>query len=83
MTCSHNRPTLLYNNPHHTVMGTSIKPDNIWSLDLVRTVIRNHFPYPRETKRIKTHGFKKRMSTPAGRAVLMRRILKGRHVLSH
>ena len=49
----------------------------------VRTNIRCHFPRPSEVKRIRRHGWKARMATPAGRRVLMRRILKGRHVLSH
>ncbi|XP_053669812.1 39S ribosomal protein L34, mitochondrial [Anopheles nili] len=54
-----------------------------WGLLSSRTVIRNHFPRARETKRIRVHGWLKRMATPGGRRVLMRRILKGRHVLSH
>ncbi|XP_022194160.2 39S ribosomal protein L34, mitochondrial [Nilaparvata lugens] len=54
-----------------------------WSLGSVRTSIVNTFPYPRETKRVRVHGFKKRMATPGGRKVLMRRILKGRFILSH
>ncbi|RZF44903.1 hypothetical protein LSTR_LSTR015569 [Laodelphax striatellus] len=54
-----------------------------WSMGSVRTSIVNTFPYPRETKRVRVHGFKKRMSTPGGRKVLMRRILKGRFILSH
>lgn len=45
--------------------------------------VREHFPRPNERKRINRHGWNKRMSTPAGRRILMRRILKGRHVLSH
>lgn len=49
----------------------------------MRTNIRNNWPRPREGKRIKVHGWLKRMSTVSGRRVLMRRILKGRHVLSH
>ncbi|XP_069946570.1 large ribosomal subunit protein bL34m [Cherax quadricarinatus] len=48
-----------------------------------RTNVRNHFPRPNERKRILRHGWKQRMSTAAGRRVLMRRILKGRHILSH
>ncbi|XP_045616280.2 large ribosomal subunit protein bL34m [Procambarus clarkii] len=48
-----------------------------------RTVIRDHFPRPNERKRILRHGWKQRMSTPSGRKILMRRILKGRHVYSH
>ena len=45
--------------------------------------VRIFFPRPSEIKRIKKHGWKHRLSTPSGRSVLMRRILKGRHVLSH
>ncbi|XP_059486438.1 large ribosomal subunit protein bL34m [Neocloeon triangulifer] len=45
--------------------------------------IRCHFPRPNEAKRIRRHGWKKRMSTLNGRKILMNRILKGRFVLSH
>ena len=50
---------------------------------ILKTKMRCHFPKPREVKRIKVHGWDTRMSTPEGRRVLMRRILKGKHVLSH
>ncbi|XP_063980991.1 large ribosomal subunit protein bL34m [Diachasmimorpha longicaudata] len=45
--------------------------------------VRNNWPRPKETKRIKTHGYAKRMSTLAGRKIIMRRILKGCSILSH
>ncbi|XP_018338692.1 PREDICTED: 39S ribosomal protein L34, mitochondrial [Trachymyrmex septentrionalis] len=54
-----------------------------WGLTFVRNRMRYHFPHPSERKRIKKHGWFARLSTPNGRKILQRRILKGKHVLSH
>ena len=37
---------------------------------------------PKKRKRARTHGFRERMKSPGGRAVLKRRKLKGRKKLS-
>ncbi|MBI3943459.1 MAG: 50S ribosomal protein L34 [Chloroflexi bacterium] len=37
---------------------------------------------PKKRRRMRVHGFRKRMSTKDGRTVLKRRILKGRHSLT-
>ncbi|XP_015601103.1 39S ribosomal protein L34, mitochondrial [Cephus cinctus] len=58
-------------------------PGGLWSLTFFRTRMRYHFPRPNEVRRIKRHGWQARMSTPSGRKILMRRILKGKFVLSH
>lgn len=54
-----------------------------WNLMPIRTNIRNNFPRAKEIKRVTSYGWKARMSTLEGRRILMRRILKGRHILSH
>lgn len=62
---------------------TNIVPNNFWSVNSARTNIIIKFPRPSEVKRVTKFGWRARMKTPGGRAVLMRRILKGRHVLAH
>ncbi|XP_047996175.1 39S ribosomal protein L34, mitochondrial [Leguminivora glycinivorella] len=59
-----------------------VKPDS-FSLQSIRTNVRCYFPRPNEVKRVRRHGWKARMSTPAGRRIIMRRLLKGRFVLTH
>ncbi|KAK9506168.1 hypothetical protein O3M35_008149 [Rhynocoris fuscipes] len=54
-----------------------------WNKHFRITNARCYFPRPNENMRIKKHGWNYRMSTEGGRKVLMNRILKGRHALSH
>lgn len=49
----------------------------------VRGNVRWYFEKCSEVKRIRKFSYKKRLSTPGGRQVIMRRILKGKHVLTH
>jgi len=58
-------------------------PSRAFGLSAALANVRNHFPRPNEKKRIVRHGWLARLATKGGRAILMRRILKGRHVLSH
>lgn len=77
--------TTLKSNFHALTEGSiqpSTRPGGIFDI-FTRNIIRCHFPRPSERKRIKRHGYWKRMSTEAGRKILMRRILRGKHVLSH
>ncbi|KAG7196351.1 hypothetical protein KM043_001331 [Ampulex compressa] len=54
-----------------------------WGLIFARTKMRYHFPHPNERKRVKKFGWFARMATLSGRKIIMRRILKGKHVLTH
>ncbi|CAG2184168.1 unnamed protein product [Oppiella nova] len=49
----------------------------------VRHNVRWFFEKPSEVKRIRKHGWIARISTQKGRNIVMRRILRGRHVLTH
>ncbi|KAH8400779.1 hypothetical protein KR009_000931, partial [Drosophila setifemur] len=60
-----------------------VRQKHAFNRAVLKPKVRCHFPKPMEVKRINVHGWDKRISTPEGRRTLMRRILKGRHDLSH
>lgn len=64
-------------------ISNQLQRNGAWGHIFVRNKVRCYFPRPCELKRIKRHGYKARLSTAAGRRTIMRRMLKGRHVLSH
>ncbi|XP_026463644.1 39S ribosomal protein L34, mitochondrial [Ctenocephalides felis] len=83
-------PQVLPANTMHSLVSSAqalvpVLPNagGLFSLTSIRTKIRIHFPRPNERRRVKRHGWEFRMSTTNGRRVIMRRILKGRHVLTH
>uniref|UniRef100_A0A8C2TFZ4 Large ribosomal subunit protein bL34m n=1 Tax=Coturnix japonica TaxID=93934 RepID=A0A8C2TFZ4_COTJA len=49
----------------------------------IRTKARGNNYQPNNRKRKRTHGWIKRISTPAGIEVILRRMLKGRKSLTH
>ncbi|XP_069734435.1 large ribosomal subunit protein bL34m [Phaenicophaeus curvirostris] len=57
--------------------------ESSWNCQQVRTKARGNEYQPNNRKRKRTHGWIKRISTPAGVAVILRRMLKGRKSLSH
>ena len=69
--------------PACAVIGATLNQSRSISLATALFNVRCHFPRPDEVKRITRHGWKHRLSTKKGRKILMRRILKNRHVLSH
>ncbi|XP_068517697.1 large ribosomal subunit protein bL34m [Anas acuta] len=58
-------------------------PVSSWSLQQVRLKARGNEYQPNNRKRKRTHGWIKRISTPGGIEVILRRMLKGRKSLSH
>ncbi|KAF4805617.1 39S ribosomal protein L34, mitochondrial [Turdus rufiventris] len=63
---------------------TSIRvPVPAWSFQQIRGKSRGNEYQPNNWKRKKTHGWIKRIRTPGGIAVILRRMLKGRKSLSH
>uniref|UniRef100_A0A1B6DFW3 Uncharacterized protein n=1 Tax=Clastoptera arizonana TaxID=38151 RepID=A0A1B6DFW3_9HEMI len=70
-------------HPHILTKTENVAPRTNWLLNFVRTKIRENFPIPKENIRVKVGGWKTKIKTKGGRAQIMRRILKGRHVLTH
>lgn len=60
-----------------------VGPVSSWSLQQVRLKARGNEYQPNNRKRKRTHGWIKRISTPGGIEVILRRMLKGRKSLSH
>ncbi|XP_052657353.1 39S ribosomal protein L34, mitochondrial [Harpia harpyja] len=58
-------------------------PAPSWNHQQIRTKARGNEYQPNNRKRKRTHGWIKRISTPAGIEVILRRMLKGRKSLSH
>ncbi|XP_062452479.1 large ribosomal subunit protein bL34m [Rhea pennata] len=58
-------------------------PVSSWNHQQIRTKARGNEYQPNNRKRKRTHGWIKRISTPAGIEVILRRMLKGRRSLSH
>ncbi|XP_054031090.1 39S ribosomal protein L34, mitochondrial [Dryobates pubescens] len=58
-------------------------PASPWSLQQVRGKARGNEYQPNNRKRKRTHGWLKRISTPGGVEVILRRMLKGRKSLTH
>ncbi|KFQ28838.1 hypothetical protein N332_07231, partial [Mesitornis unicolor] len=58
-------------------------PVSFWIHQQIRTKARGNEYQPNNRKRKRTHGWIKRISTPAGIEVILRRMLKGRKSLSH
>uniref|UniRef100_A0A8C5IQV1 Large ribosomal subunit protein bL34m n=1 Tax=Junco hyemalis TaxID=40217 RepID=A0A8C5IQV1_JUNHY len=58
-------------------------PAPAWNFRQIRGKSRGNEYQPNNWKRKKTHGWIKRISTPGGVAVILRRMLKGRKSLSH
>ncbi|KAM6395954.1 large ribosomal subunit protein bL34m [Rhynochetos jubatus] len=54
-----------------------------WNRQQIRTKARGNEYRPNNRKRKRTHGWIKRIGTPAGVEVILRRMLKGRQSLSH
>ncbi|XP_075579565.1 large ribosomal subunit protein bL34m [Pelecanus crispus] len=63
--------------------GVCPGPVSSWNHQQIRTKARGNEYQPNNRKRKRTHGWIKRISTPGGIEVILRRMLKGRKSLSH
>ncbi|XP_043075374.1 39S ribosomal protein L34, mitochondrial [Puntigrus tetrazona] len=63
--------------------GVCVSQQPLWQHQQVRTVKRGTEYQPKNIKRKRTHGWIKRISTPSGIEVILRRMLKGRKSLTH
>uniref|UniRef100_A0A8C2AS20 Large ribosomal subunit protein bL34m n=2 Tax=Cyprinus carpio TaxID=7962 RepID=A0A8C2AS20_CYPCA len=63
--------------------GACVFQQPLWHYQQVRTVKRGTEYQPKNIKRKRTHGWIKRISSPGGIEVILRRMLKGRKSLTH
>ncbi|KAM9369241.1 large ribosomal subunit protein bL34m [Phaethornis superciliosus] len=63
--------------------GPGSVPGSPWGLPQLRNRSRGNEYQPNNRKRKRTHGWIRRISTPGGVAVILRRMLKGRKSLTH
>ncbi|XP_073706001.1 large ribosomal subunit protein bL34m [Garra rufa] len=63
--------------------GACVLQQPLWHYQQVRTGKRGTEYQPKNMKRKRTHGWIKRISTPGGIEVILRRMLKGRKSLTH
>ncbi|XP_052404163.1 uncharacterized protein LOC128030381 [Carassius gibelio] len=63
--------------------GACVFQQPSWHYQQVRTVKRGTEYQPKNIKRKRTHGWIKRISSPGGIEVILRRMLKGRKSLTH
>ncbi|OPJ86644.1 large ribosomal subunit protein bL34m [Patagioenas fasciata] len=69
---------------HHLALPPAgAGPASPWSHQQTRARSRGNEYQPNNRKRKRTHGWIKRISTPGGVAVILRRMLKGRKSLTH
>ncbi|XP_056331570.1 39S ribosomal protein L34, mitochondrial isoform X2 [Danio aesculapii] len=72
--------------PEHNTLNPKVEgafQQPLWNHQQVRTVKRGTEYQPSNIKRKRTHGWIKRISTPGGIEVILRRMLKGRKSLTH